>query len=46
MYEDLREELMTGVVGVQFQELCLEKSLGKGNIHDIEMIVVYIRRAL
>ena len=46
MYEDLREEAMTGVVGVQFQELSLEKLLGKGSRHDIDRGVVYIRRAL
>ena len=45
MYEDLREEAMMGVVGVQFQELSLEKLLGKGNRQDIERVVVYIRRA-
>ena len=45
MYEDLREEAMMGVVGLQFQELSLEKLLGKGNRQDIERVVVYIRRA-
>ena len=46
MYEDMREEAMTGVVGVQFHELSLEKLLGKGNRQEIERVVVYIRRAL
>ena len=44
MYEDLREEAMVGVVGVQFQEICLEKLLGKGNRQDIGRVVVYIKR--
>ena len=46
MYEDLREEAMSGVVGVQFQELSLEKLLGEGNSQEIERTVTYIRRAL
>ena len=46
MYEDLREEAMVGVIGVQFQEIGIEKLLGKGNKHDIERVVVYIKRAL
>ena len=46
MYEDLREEAMMGVGGVQFQEISLEKLLGKGSRQDIERVVVYIRRSL
>ena len=46
MYEELREEAMVGVIGKQFQEICLEKLLGKGNNQDIERVVVYIKRAL
>ena len=46
MYEDLREEAMVGVIGVQFQEIGIEKLLGKGNKQDIERVVVYIKRAL
>ena len=46
MYEDLREEAMVGVVGEQFQEVGVEKLLGKGSREDIARVVVYIKRAL
>ena len=46
MYEDLREEVMSGMAGVQFQVLSLEKLLGKGSRQDIDRAVIYIRRAL
>lgn len=46
MYEDLREEAMRGVAGGQFQEISLEKLMGKGCRQDIERAVVFIKRAL
>ena len=43
MYEDLREEAMKGVEGVKFNELSLEKLLGKGSRQEIDRAVVYIK---
>ena len=46
MYMDLRKETMMGMKGKEFQEMELDRLLGKGSKQDIERTIMYIKIAL